>query len=152
MKVLSRQEPIRSVTVVCCFFAGRDFARAQVRLARSKLRSLPGRCRVSVRQYRRTRDSPSGLRHPLRSPPLPCTFAADGRSDAPHTKPRSLHIALWYIDAAIGLGYSAPAFDQMFQIVRLLCAFQKLIAFKTKMTANRVPVANATIRAACLPS
>jgi hypothetical protein len=34
----------------------------------------------------------------------------------------------------------------------ILDAFQKLTAFKTKMMVKRMPVANATIRAACRPS
>ena len=98
MKVLSRQDPILSVTVACRFFARGDFARAQARPSRSKLRALPGRCRISVRQYRRTRDSSVRSTPSAEVPPVQCTLAADGRVSASHTKPRSLHIVLWYIE------------------------------------------------------
>ena len=80
-KVLSRQDPILSVTVACRFFARGDFARAQARPSRSKLRALPGRCRISVRQYRRTRDSslrstPSAEVPPSNVPWLPMAALA----------------------------------------------------------------------------
>ena len=38
------------------------------------------------------------------------------------------------------------------QVRLILCAFQKLMAFKTKMMVKRIPVANARIRATCRPS
>ena len=40
----------------------------------------------------------------------------------------------------------------LMQVQLILCAFQKLTAFKTKMMVKRMPVANARIRAACRPS
>ena len=42
--------------------------------------------------------------------------------------------------------------SEAMQVQLILCAFQKLTAFKTKMMVKRIPMTNARIRAACRPS
>src|SRR6516162_10259503 len=103
MKVLSRQDPILSVTVACRFFARGVFARAQAPPSRSKLRALPGRCRISVRHYRRTRDSSVRSTPSAEVPPVQCTLAADGRVSASHTNHGHCILSFGTLRAAVGL-------------------------------------------------